>query len=139
MTHKKLRVEDLMTTAVISLHARDTLERAREQMALAEIRHIPVIDDRQHVIGIISSHDVVRAGHKHKPQTVADIMTRGVVTVRPSTPAAKAAEILIAEKIGALPVIGDDEQLVGVITASDFLAVARQALDGLPMEDARAT
>jgi CBS domain-containing protein len=65
-------------------------------------------------------------------------MTRGVRIVRPSTPAAEAAALMIELKIGALPVIGEGEQLVGVITETDFLAVAHQALSGMPLDRARA-
>lgn len=135
---KRLTVEDLMSTAVIALHAGDTVGRLREEMDLADIRHIPVIDDRNHVIGIVSNRDLHRAPHAASPRRVSDVMTRAVRTVRPSTPASEAAAILIDEKIGSLPVIGDDEQLVGVITATDFLAIAHQALNGLPLDNARA-
>lgn len=135
---KRLSVEDLMSTAVIALHASDTVGRVREEMAIAEIRHIPVIDDKNHVIGIVSNRDLHRAAQAHAPRRVADVMTRQPCTVRPSTPAAEAAAIMIERKIGSLPVVGDDEQLVGVITETDFLAVAHQALSGLPLDEARA-
>ncbi len=118
-----------MTTAVIALHPTDPVHELRDQMRLAEIRHIPVVDERNHVIGIVSDRDLHRAvahGHGH----VADVMTREVRTVRPSTPAHEALRILIDHKIGSLPVVGDQEQLVGVITESDFLVVAEQALGG---------
>jgi len=135
---QRMTVEDLMSTAVIALRASDTVGRVREEMELAEIRHIPVIDDRNHVIGIVSNRDLHRAAKAHAPRRVADVMTRDVRTVRPSTPAAEAAEIMLELKIGSLPVVGDEQQLVGVITESDFLAVAQQALAGLPLDRARA-
>jgi CBS domain-containing protein len=135
---KRMTVEDLMSTAVIALRANDTVGRVREEMELAEIRHIPVIDDRNHVIGIVSNRDLHRAAKAQAPRRVADVMTRDVRTVRPSTPAAEAAAILIELKIGSLPVVGDEEQLIGVITETDFLAVAQQALSGLPLDSARA-
>ena len=91
MSRRVTRVEDLMTTAVISLHANDTVGRVREEMALADVRHIPVVDDHEHVIGIVSSHDLVRAHDARHPQRIAEIMTRQVRTVRPSTPASTSA------------------------------------------------
>ena len=121
------RVEDLMSTAVIALHANDTVGKLREEMKLAEIRHIPVVDEHDHVIGIVSDRDLGRAPH---PRRISEIMTTNVRTVRPSTPAAEAAAILLERKIGSLPVVGAEEQLVGIITETDFLRVAKNALDG---------
>jgi CBS domain-containing protein len=128
---KRLTVEDLMTTAVISLRATDTVDRLRAEMAQASVRHIPVVDEGNRVIGIVSDRDLSRRSNHH-PGTphVADLMTHPARTVRPSTPAHAAAAILIEHKIGSLPVVGEDEQLVGVITESDFLAVAERALRG---------
>jgi CBS domain-containing protein len=130
MTRKRVTVEDLMTTAVIALRATDTVDRARDDMRLAMIRHVPVVDDRDHVIGIVSNRDIL---HAQKSRRMAELMTRAVRTVRPDTPAAEAAAILLDNKIGSLPVIGEGEQLVGIITETDFLAVAQRALSK-PME-----
>jgi CBS domain-containing protein len=125
-----MRVDALMTTAVISLHARDPLSRAREEMETASIRHLPVVDDSNHVLGILSDRDLLRASSRRASTPVALLMTREVVTVRPSTPAHEALAMMMELKIGSLPVVGADEQLVGVITETDFLAVAREALQG---------
>lgn len=125
---KQLSVEDLMSTAVIALRGRDVAAVARENMAAAEVRHIPVVDDRNHVIGILSDRDL--RGCSSSTQ-IADVMTRRVRTVRPETTAADAAALLIEHKIGSLPVVGADEQLVGVITATDFLEIAHEALTGV--------
>jgi CBS domain-containing protein len=125
MRHNIL-VEDLMTTAVIAVHARDSLEAARTQMEMAGIRHLPVVDDAQQVIGILSNRDLLRAGEGR----VGEHMTVDVVTVLPSTRAADAATRMEELKIGALPVVGDDARLIGILTETDFLGVAARALRG---------
>lgn len=130
MTHRKQTVEDFMRTAVITLHVGDTLAMAREQMAIAEIRHLPVVDEHNRVVGIVSDRDLRAAGRAKK--RIGDVMRHPVRTVRPSTPAYEAASLLLEHKIGSLPVIAADEQLVGIVTESDFLAVAREALGGQP-------
>ena len=58
------------------------------------------------------------------------IMTRRVRTVGEDAPAAEAVAILIESKIGCLPVEGDDGQLVGLITETDFLRIAGRVLSG---------
>ncbi|MCC6552786.1 MAG: CBS domain-containing protein [Polyangiaceae bacterium] len=126
-------VEDFMSSAVISLKETDTLRNAEFEMNVAEIRHIPVVDKGNHVVGVVSQRDVLRAVGKAVPGAplpVAEVMSRNVETVRPTTPAHEAAAIMMERKIGCLPVVGEDEQLVGIITETDFLHVAEQALRG---------
>lgn len=54
--------------------------------------------------------------------TVREIMTPEVITVTPETPLADAARILVERRISGLPVTGEDDKLVGVVTEADFLS-----------------
>lgn len=134
MKHKqaKATVEDFMSTAVISMKETDALSGAQIEMQMAEIRHLPVVDTKGHVVGVLSDRDILRNLTKidGKPTPVASIMSRHVRTVKPSTLAAEAAMLMLERKIDCLPVVGDDEQLVGIITETDFLRIAEQALRG---------
>jgi CBS domain-containing protein len=65
----------------------------------------------------ISNHLNVRRMTK----TVADIMTREPISVRPETPIQTAIEILAKQRISGLPVLDDDGKLVGVISESDLM------------------
>jgi CBS domain-containing protein len=122
-------VEELMHTAVISLRANDTVANAREQMELAEIRHLPVVDAHNHVVGVVSDRDL-RGPNVAAEERLARVMRHPPYTVRPNTPAHHAAALLWQHKIGALPVVATDGQLVGIVTVSDFLVVACHALGG---------
>ena len=130
---KKRTVEEFMSTALLSIKETDTLDRVRQDMDAANIRHMPVVDDRNHVVGIISDRDVLRALAltKGRPIAVSEMMTRNVETVHVGTLAHTAIQIMLEQKISALPVLGDDGQIVGLVTATDFLIAARQALAGL--------
>jgi CBS domain-containing protein len=125
-------VEDFMSTAVITMKESDTLSAAQIEMRMAEIRHLPIVDPKGHVVGVLSDRDILRNLTKieGKPTPVAQIMSRRVRTVRPGTPAAEAATLLLEHKFGCLPVVGDDEQIVGIITDTDFLKIAERALLG---------
>ncbi len=125
----RMTVSDLMTTALITMKPKDTVASADVDMRLAAIRHIPVVDDRGKLVGILSNRDILRAVGGGSNATIGDIMTKSVHTVTEDTPAAEAAEIMLEHKIGALPVVGDGNQLVGLVTESDFVAVARDLLN----------
>ena len=92
-----------------------------------------MVDAKGHVIGVLSDRDILRNITKidGKPTPVTQIMSRHVRTVKASLGAAEAATLMIERKIGCLPVVGDDEQLVGIITETDFLKIAEQALLGV--------
>lgn len=126
------KVEDFMSTAVITMKESDTLNAAQVEMRMAEIRHLPVVDVKGHVVGVLSDRDILRNMTKidGEPTPVTQIMSRRVRTVRPATPASEAATLLLEHKFGCLPVVGDDEQLVGIITETDFLRIAERALLG---------
>ena len=131
--HHQPTVEDFMSTAVITMKETDALSAAQIEMRMAEIRHLPIIDQKGHVVGVLSDRDVLRHLTRidGKPTPVAQIMSRKVRTVSPSTPAHEAATLLLEHRFGCLPVVGDDEQIVGIITDTDFLKIAEQALLGV--------
>ena len=126
LPYTAVTASDAMSTALITLRANDTLTQADVDMKLADIRHIPVVDDSDHLVGILSNRDVLRAlGTKgERFIIVGDIMTTEVQTIGPSTSIVDAARCMLDYKIGALPVVGDEEQLVGLITESDLLRLA---------------
>jgi len=130
---RMLKVEDLMTTAVLSMKESDTLSAAQLEMKMAEIRHLPVVDAKSHVVGVISDRDVLRVLTKidGKPIPVTQIMSRRVRTATASMPAHEAAALMLENKIGCLPVVNDEQVLVGIVTETDFLKIAEQALLGV--------
>jgi CBS domain-containing membrane protein len=130
---KHLKVADLMTTAVITVHPNEPVGEAREDMRTGAFRHMPVVDQHARLIGIVSDRDLIRGAALGK-RLIGEVMTRSPVTVTPDRPAHVAAELMLQNKFGALPVIEDDGRLVGVITETDFMRVARSALLGLPLE-----
>jgi CBS domain-containing protein len=134
-----LTVEDLMSVALVMAKPDDSMRRADLTMRYADIRHLPVVDGEHRVVGIVSDRDVLRALHprrkRKRPARVRDIMTRRVYRVRPQTPAHEAAAMMTEHKIGALPVIGVDGKLVGLLTETDFLRLFRLA--GRPHEERR--
>ncbi len=130
-------VKDIMTEIVQTLRVGDTLAMARRQIERGGVHHLPVIDEDEHVVGLITYHRLLEAWLSHgRPNTesVAEVagdipvdmlMEKDVVTVEPETPAAEAARLIASNRFGSLPVTKDDK-LVGIVTAGDFVRFAQR-------------
>jgi CBS domain-containing protein len=130
---KELRVRDLMTPEVTTLRRNDKLSIADDVMRLGRIRHMPVVDDDDQVVGIVSQRDLFRGALSralgygaHAQQkllgqlVVKEVMTNDPVTIGPDAPLAEAARLMLERKIGALVVV-EEGRLVGILTESDFV------------------
>lgn len=135
-----LTVGELMSSAVITLRENASVGRAHAEMKLARIRHFPVVNGDGQVVGIVSSLDVAKAlavPGRGRSTPVRLLMSTEVQTVFEDAPAHLAPKLMREKKIGALPVVDREGSLVGIITETDFLRVAEQALKGTPVRRAR--
>ena len=122
-----LTVGDLMTHHVHTVTPNDRLDDMHALMRIAGIRHLPVMAGDK-LVGIISDHDVVLAWTQGPETRASAIMTRQTRWVFPDTPAREAAFHILHDKIGCLPVLDRACKLVGIVTESDFVAIAYRAL-----------
>ncbi|OLN25312.1 hypothetical protein DVDV_3443 [Desulfovibrio sp. DV] len=117
-------VADLMTSQLRCLKETDCLADALAAMQELFIRHIPVVDADGRLSGLVTQRDLLSLEHKKDGGTpLREIMRTDVVTVAPDTALRTAAESMIFNKYGCLPVVSDGE-LVGIITETDFLKLA---------------
>jgi len=137
-------VQDLMQAEVFTVEPNDPIDRVFFLIHYEKIRHLPVVE-KGRVVGIVSDRDLYKAlGPRSRkgpvsaaqdktslyvlPRKVRHIMRRGVITIEPDSPAAKAAAMMVRRKIGALPVINRRNRLIGIITSTDLLnAFAKMA------------
>jgi CBS domain-containing protein len=126
----KLFVRDLMTSNVVTVTLSDPIKEAERLMNVSDIRHLPVVGASSEIVGILSDRDLARGRAKGLAggDRVDRVMTAPCVTARSDQPAHEAIGVLIRRKIGALPVVDKEGRLVGMITETDFLAVAHEAL-----------
>jgi acetoin utilization protein AcuB len=132
-------VQDVMLTKLFTVTPETTLPEALRLTGQRGVRHLPVLDGNR-LVGILSDRDLKRA--MASPATsleaheltylldrlcVAEIMTRAVITIGPTSPIEDAARLMVLEKIGALPVT-DGDRLVGLVTETDVLRLFVRAL-----------
>jgi CBS domain-containing membrane protein len=133
MSDRNLLVEDVMSTKLVTLRRNDKLSVADELMKQERIRHIPVLDGEDALCGIVTQRDLFRGiilrslGYGSRAEqkmldmlSIKDAMHEDVITTTPDTPLAEAAGIMLANKIGCLPVI-DGERLSGLLSEADFV------------------
>ena len=140
-------IEAIMSTNLITLSPSATLAEARTLMHEHRIHHLPVLDGDK-LIGLISLTNVLAATDSflrddgsriHADEIgITDAMVTDVATVDVSASLRHAALFLEKHKIGCLPVM-DNEDLVGIITDTDFVAVAINLLEQLEEEDLEET
>jgi predicted transcriptional regulator len=110
-------VGEIMTRNVLTAKADQAVVDIVQLMAKNRITGLPVVDDANHLIGVVSESDIIgKAG-----DTVGDIMTNGSWTVGEDTPLGEAAELLLRRRIRRLPVIKGDNELVGLVSRSDLI------------------
>jgi acetoin utilization protein AcuB len=111
-----MRLQEIMSTPVITTVAGEPVRDARDRMRAERIHHLVVVDDQRKIIGVLSERDARGAAGL----TVGDVMTRGVVTANPQTTVRQAANLLRGRGIGCLPVV-TGRKLKGLVTVSDLL------------------
>jgi len=122
-------VEEIMRTEIVTLKKDDTIESALKILIKNHIRHIPIVDDENNVIGIISDRDIRDAspsilnknnGYDALLNPVEKIMTKNVITIHPLDFVEEISAIFYEREIACLPVTKEGK-LVGIITEKDML------------------
>ena len=125
-------ISDLMTTALVTASPDDLVDATLFDMKLVQIRHLPVVDERGHLVGIVSDRDVLLSLGTADSRNVylRDIMSRDVQTVHDFDDATEGLSLMLDKRIGSLPVVGEEGQLLGVVTETDYLQLAHSMLSG---------
>jgi CBS domain-containing protein len=133
-------VAECMTHFVLNVTPYDSLARAWELMMTNHIRRLPVIDEGR-LIGIVTQTDILNAkpadpAHRLALAEVAreldnlivsTVMTKNPISIYDNDTVGHAAELMLEHKIGGLPVVDTEGNLVGLITESNlFRLLARR-------------
>ncbi len=128
------RIEQYMTTDLITVGEDEPIDLVARLMDWHRIHHIPVEDERHRLLGLVSHRSLLRflasggRGEEEAPTPVSDVMQRELITVQPDTPTLEAIELMKDNRIGCLPVTAKG-RLVGIVTEHDFLRVAGLLLE----------
>lgn len=129
----ELRVRDLMSTELITMDPDETLRDLAKLFEWKAIRHVPITDDSERLVGLVTHRDYLTVAISKFAQLnkaeidevyshikIRDFMGRKIAAATPETPLRAAAQMMLENKYGCLPVV-DGEKLVGIITEADFV------------------
>jgi predicted transcriptional regulator len=130
-------VRDVMTTQVVTARPDMHVKAAIELLDAHRITAMPVVDDDDLLVGVVSEADVLRGAvlpdrrareipvnveGRTGPLTVGDVMTREVMSVTGDADLAEAASVLVDTHVKSLPVV-EHGRVVGVVSRRDVIAV----------------
>jgi CBS domain-containing protein len=139
-----MKVQDLMTRSVLTVRPDTPLKDAAALLSEHRISGLPVVDGERRVLGVLSEGDILfkeSNGRESKqgflerllavPQpglelkiaarTTGEAMSAPALTIGPRRPVTEAATTMIDEGVNRLPVIDDEERLIGIITRADLV------------------
>lgn len=130
-----MQVSNRMTKNPVTISSDTPVSEARDLMKKEHIHRLPVIDENDHLMGIITEKDILYASPS--PATSLDVyemhnlmarlevhsvMTKDVITAGADTALEDAARIMADNNIGGLPIV-ENNLLIGIITESDLFRV----------------
>lgn len=124
----------VMSRSVVSVRPEDDLATAFKKMKDHEVRHLPVIDKDQKLVGVLSNRDLAEFSTE---ALVKDYMSAPAVTAAIDTSLGEITQKMIDKKISAVVIVKNDH-VIGILTTHDLLMVLRLFLKGptQPQENA---
>jgi len=129
---RNMRVKNKMTRAPITAGLKTTYNEALQLMEKNNIHHLPILDKKGKMVGIVSHSDMLEAEPSRVSTlsifeiaslldkvTMDQLMSRPVLAIQDDCSISEAAHFMLEENVGCLPVVKDD-QLVGIITDKDI-------------------
>ncbi|MCB0617162.1 MAG: CBS domain-containing protein [Saprospiraceae bacterium] len=128
-----LQIGDIMTKNVLVAQQHYSFTQVCRLFFAMKIHHLPIVDDRGALVGILSTNDVLNIYSFRAPMlpslsedslnaafSIGEIMTKNPKTIGPQAGLAEAARIFSEEGIQSLPVV-EDNKLVGIVTSHDLI------------------
>lgn len=144
-----MKVKDIMTRDVVTVTTEDTVEKCAGLLLENNFSGLPVLDLKGKLVDIVTEGDLIRRASRIKApaalallggyiylenpqkfmeeikramaQKAGDLMSKKIVTASPEDTIEDAATLMINKKIKRLPIVDDDEKLVGIISRWDIM------------------
>lgn len=115
-----MTARDFMTSDPACLKPNATVGDAVALLRELDVRHLPVINDDREVVGMVSDRDLRGLALSSKTE-VSAVMSTDVITVDADAYAYEVVDVMLEFKIGAVPVVNADQELIGIVSYIDML------------------
>jgi acetoin utilization protein AcuB len=124
-------VSNYMTAAPVTIGLDADYGSAFDIMEDKNMHHLPVVDAAGEVVGILTRRDLQLAARhfQEAPVEVAEVMHTPVSTVKPDTKLSEAAAMMMEQHIGGLPVMDDNNHIIGIVTETDLFRALMDSLE----------
>jgi acetoin utilization protein AcuB len=133
-------ITQYMTRNPVTISPETTLTEVREILKNGKFRHLPVVDKENHLVGVVTDRDLRSASPSSvlseerikaclselDPTPVSAIMSRTFFTLNPVSTLDDALILLDREKIGALPVVDQEQRVIGMFSMRDLMGAYRR-------------
>jgi CBS domain-containing protein len=131
-----MHVHEFMTAPAVTVRTTMSIADVGRLLLHRDITAAPVVDRNGVLMGIVSRSDLirerveqdpdshVRSVHSDRPgaaSTVADVMTRDVVTLPLTADEAEFADLVLKHRVKSVPVLDENRQVLGIVSVSDLL------------------
>ena len=124
-SHQVHTAQEIMSSPVISLEQSEaSIQSAWELMQNNQVKHLPITQDKK-LIGIVSERDILKI-YALKDSNKENWYHTKVFAASPSMDIHQLSQVLFDEHIGSLPILDDQQALLGMVTRSDILKLSSQ-------------
>jgi CBS domain-containing protein len=133
------KVADVMTTRPHCATPESSLEEIAKIMEIEDVGSVPLVDSQDHLVGVVTDRDIViRAiakGKDTRGMPAGAAASRELVSVNPDQSLDEALELMAHYKVRRLPVVGEDDRLIGIVAQADIAIEAKEKKAGQVVEE----
>jgi len=131
---RNLELKEIMSTKVVSISETAPFSEVEEKIREYHIRHLPIVDAKEKLVGLISQRDFFKIATIHKTPEgevydkdtldrfiLKDVMATERTPLRPTDKISDAIKVMVDLKYGAIPIVDDENKLVGIVSEIDIL------------------
>ena len=131
---KDIALKEIMVTKVIFAHKDEPLSDVEAKFRKHGIRHLPVVDDKKHVVGMFTQRDLLRCLSPRKTEDgyffdkeqmdrfiLKYVMAKDPIVLHPDDTLGHVVDIMARDKFGCIPIVNAEGILAGIVTQIDVL------------------
>lgn len=126
-----MQVSNYMSGSPVTIRSDVGYSAAFEIMHAQDLHHLPVVDENNAVVGILTRRDLQLAAQHFQdaPVEVSEVMHSPVFSISPDTSLSAAAKQMVKHHIGSLPVMDENQRVIGMLTETDLFRALSDVLD----------